>query len=53
VAGVIKMVEAMRRGSVPRTLHAETASTKVDWDSGAVRAGRRSPRSASAARTRT
>ena len=37
VAGIIKMVEAMRRGAVPRTLHAETASTKVDWDSGAVR----------------
>ena len=37
VAGVIKMVEAMRRGVVPRTLHAETASTKADWEAGAVR----------------
>jgi acyl transferase domain-containing protein/acyl carrier protein len=37
VAGVVKMVEAMRRGIVPRTLHADTASSKVDWDAGAVR----------------
>ncbi|MFR0359566.1 type I polyketide synthase [Streptomyces sediminimaris] len=37
VAGVIKMVEAMRHGTVPRTLHAETASSKVDWQDGAVR----------------
>nr|WP_031470777.1 type I polyketide synthase [Sciscionella sp. SE31] len=36
VAGIIKMVEAMRRGQLPRTLHAETPSPHVAWDSGAV-----------------
>ncbi|AUI58398.1 hypothetical protein B1H26_40770 [Amycolatopsis sp. BJA-103] len=37
VAGVIKMVSAMHRGVVPATLHAEQPSTRVEWDSGAVR----------------
>ncbi|WP_203607032.1 type I polyketide synthase [Streptomyces sp. SID11385] len=37
VGGVIKMVEAIRRGKLPRTLHAEEPSPFVDWDSGAVR----------------
>ncbi len=37
VAGVIKMVSAIRRGVVPATLHAEEPSTRVEWDSGAVR----------------
>ncbi|MCC8245565.1 SDR family NAD(P)-dependent oxidoreductase [Saccharothrix sp. NEAU-S10] len=37
VSGVIKAVEAMRRGVVPPTLHAAEPSTQVDWSSGAVR----------------
>ncbi|OLR93558.1 type I polyketide synthase [Actinokineospora bangkokensis] len=36
VAGVIKVVQAIRHGVVPRTLHAATPSSKVDWESGAV-----------------
>ncbi|MFI0858445.1 SDR family NAD(P)-dependent oxidoreductase [Streptomyces sp. NPDC021098] len=36
IGGVIKMIQAMRHGTLPKTLHVDEPSPHIDWDSGKV-----------------